>query len=297
MKIVKTDLQFKDLGTKPFAIHTPSEHIQLHSVCVILGKRGSGKSFFASNLMHWLDFNRICIISPTYESNYAQFRRLGVAEDDIFNPDDPHVVQKIIDIVNAERDDLLEYRQKLAMLKELKEIIKNPWDLSENYHLFSEFIGLDGNWIEPEHKWGGRKPKIAVMVDDAQSTAIFRNRRFLNLVTRSRHIGSMPGDEASIGISMFICCQNYTATGGGLPKVVRGNLTHFAMFRNKNRDELNLVAKEMSGEVSPEKFLEVYDYIMSDEEDKHVFMFVDLHRKPNHPSMFRKSYTSFVVPT
>ena len=54
---------------------------------------------------------------------------------------------------------------------------------------------------------------------------------------------------------------------------------------------------EMSGEVSPERFLEVYDYIMSDEEDKHVFMFVDLYRKPNHPSMFRKSYTSFVVPT
>ena len=39
----------------------------------------------------------------------------------------------------------------------------------------------------------------------------------------------------------------------------------------------------MSGEVSPEKFLEVYDYIMSSEEDKHAFfMFVDLHRKPNH---------------
>ena len=183
------------------------------------------------------------------------------------------------------------------MLKELKEVIKNPQQLQENYYLFSEFIGLDGNWIEPEHKWGGRRPKMALFMDDAQSTAIFRNRRFLNLVTRSRHIGSMPGDEASIGISMFICCQNYTATGGGLPKVVRGNLTHFAMFRNKNRDELNLVAKEMSGEVSPEKFLEVYDYIMSDEEDKHVFMFVDLHRKPNHPSMFRKSYTSFVVPT
>ena len=89
MKIVKTDLRFKDLGTKPFAIDTPPEHIQLHSVCVILGKRGSGKSFFASNLMHWLDFDRILIISPTYESNYAQFRRLGVARRRAyFTPDD-----------------------------------------------------------------------------------------------------------------------------------------------------------------------------------------------------------------
>ena len=59
------------------------------------------------------------------------------------------------------------------MLKELKEIIKNPHDLQENYHLFSEFIGLDGRWIQPEHKWGGRKPKIAVMVDDAQAPLSF----------------------------------------------------------------------------------------------------------------------------
>ena len=76
------------------------------------------------------------------------------------------------------------------MLKELKEIIKNPHDLQENYGLFSEIDSFGRRWIQPEHKWGGRKPKIAVMVDDAQSTAIFRNRRFLNLVTRSRHIGS-----------------------------------------------------------------------------------------------------------
>ena len=105
----------------------------------------------------------------------------------------------------------------------------------------------------------------------------------------------MPGDEASIGVSMFIAVQNYTATGGGLPKAIRGNCTHMALWRTKNTDELNLIAKEMAGEVSPEKFLEVYNYIMSDEDDKHVCMFIDLHRKPEHPSMFRRSYLDFVV--
>ena len=34
---------------------------------------------------------------------------------------------------------------------------------------------------------------------------------------------------------------------------------------------------------------------MSDEEDRHVFMFIDLHKEDNHPSMFRKNYTDFVV--
>jgi hypothetical protein len=34
---------------------------------------------------------------------------------------------------------------------------------------------------------------------------------------------------------------------------------------------------------------------MTNEGDKHVCMFIDLHRKPEHPSMFRKNYTEFVV--
>ena len=45
-----------------------------------------------------------------------------------------------------------------------------------------------------------------------------------------------------------------------------------ALWRTKNKDELNLIAKEMAGEVSPEEFIEVYNYIMSDEEDRHVFI-------------------------
>ena len=296
MKLVKTDLKFKDLGTAAFAIETPPEHIKLHSLLLCVGKSKSGKSFFASNLMDWLEFDRILIISPTYESNYAQFKRLGVAKEDIFNPEDAHSIQKIVDIVNAERDDLLEYRQKLAMLKELKANIKNPYDLQDNYHLFSEFIGLDGQWIEPKHKWGGQKPKLVLFVDDAQSTRIFRNPKFCNLCVLSRHLGAFEdSDEASVGLSIILNIQNYTAQSGGLPKAIRGNCTHMALWRTKNKDELNLIAKEMAGEVSPETFLEIYQYCMRDEDDKHAFLFVDLHKKDSHPSMFRKNYTDFVV--
>jgi len=85
----------------------------------------------------------------------------------------------------------------------------------------------------------------------------------------------------------FIYASNYVATGGGLPKAIRGSCTHMALWRTKNTDELNLIAKEMAGEV--------YNYIMSDEDDKHVCMFIDLHRKPEHPSIFRRSYLDFVV--
>ena len=105
----------------------------------------------------------------------------------------------------------------------------------------------------------------------------------------------MPEDEPSLGVSLIMCVQSYTATGGSLPRAIRQNLTHFGLFRCRNKDTLDLISKELAGEVSPEKFLAVYRYIMADEEDKHVMMFVDLFRKPEHPSMFRKNYTEFVV--
>ena len=296
MKIVKTGLKFKDMGTAAFAIETPPLHIKLNALVLCVGKSKSGKSFFASNLMDWLKFDRKIIVSPTYESNYSQYKRLGVAKEDIFSPDQIDVVQKIVDIVNAERDDLLEYRQKMAMLKELKANIKNPYDLQENYHLFSEFIGLDGQWIEPVHKWGGRKPKLVLFVDDAQSTRIFRNPKFCNLCVLSRHLGAFEdSDEASIGLSIILSVQNYTAQSGGIPKAIRGNCTHMALWRTKNKDELNLIAKEMAGEVDVEKFHRYYEFCMKDEDDKHAFMFIDLHKKDSHPSSFRKNYTDFVV--
>jgi hypothetical protein len=297
MKIVKTNLKFKTSGNAPFVYETPAEHIKNHTVMVLCGPRGCGKDHSATNIIEMLKYDVVISITPSgsFESNHAQYKRLNIQPEHVFDPDDPQVVQKITNIIDSLRDDLLEYRQKLKMLKELKANIKNPFDLHENYHLFSEFIGLDGNWVTPEHKYGGRYPKVCVLASDVQSTLLFRNRQWLNLCIKSRHVSPMPLDEPSLGVSLIMCVQSYTSQGGSLPRAIRQNMTHFGLWRLRNQDTLDLISKELSGEVSPEKFLEVYQYIMADEEDKHVMMFVDLFRKPEHPSMFRRNYTEFVV--
>jgi len=295
MNTESTGLQFKELGTQPFSIETPAKHIKLHCVLLAVAKRGSGKSFFISNLLHWLDFSRISIISPTFESNYQQFKSLGVKGQDIFDPDDPQTPQAIIDLVNGERDDLLEYRQKLKIYNEVKKLYKHPNNLEDDLAIFSEYVDpITGKWTPPYHEWGGKRPKLALFVDDAQSTCIFRSRKFLNMVTRHRHLGSMPGDEPSIGLSIFIAVQNYTATGGGLPKAIRGNATHLALWKTKNERELKLISEELSGEVSPERFLELYNYAM-DQGGDYAMLFVDLHPKIEHPSQFRMNYTDFII--
>lgn len=289
MKLVQTELKFSKAGTAPFAIETAPEHIKLHTVMLLVGKRGSGKTFLASHLLRWLGFDKIILVSPTFESNQSQLKGLPITDN--LDPDDPDVVQKINDIVNAERDSILNYRRQLEVIKELKANYHGSLD-----HLFSEYKDARGNWVMPTHYLNGRKPRIAVFLDDAQSTKIFRNSAFLNLATRSRHVGSFPGDEGSIGVSLFIGVQNYTAQGGGLPRVIRGNATHMALFRTKNNKELDLISQEFAGEVSPDTFKEVYEFVMNlDPSDKYVSLFVDLHPKPEHPSMFRRNYIDFVV--
>mgnify|MGYP006090248393 FL=1 len=44
----------------------------------------------------------------------------------LFDPNDPQVVQKIVDVMKTERKAWLEYIQNFAILKELEDLIKNP---------------------------------------------------------------------------------------------------------------------------------------------------------------------------
>jgi len=290
-------IKFINPGTNAFAIETKPEHIKLHTITLACGKRGSGKSFFISNLLNWLDFDIITLVSPTADSNYSQFKHLNIQKEHIFEPEDPDVVQKITDIVDNERDLLVDYRQKIQILKELKELYKRPNNLNnENTQLFSEYIDpITQKWITPIHRFNGRHPKIACFVDDAQGSRIFQNRKFLNLALKHRHCGSFQNsDEASIGLSLFIAIQSYTSQSSSLPRAIRNNCTHFALFRSKNEKELKLIAEEFSGEVSPDTFMKIYDYVMQDV-NPHSMLFIDLHKKKEHPSMFRKNYNEFII--
>ena len=65
------------------------------------------------------------------------------------------------------------------------------------------------------------------------------------------------------------------------------------MFSLKDKKQLDEIAQECSGEFSPETFMKVYDKAV---QDKHDFLFVDLHFKPNHPSGFRRNFDEFIVP-
>jgi hypothetical protein len=100
----------------------------------------------------------------------------------------------------------------------------------------------------------------------------------------------MPG---AVGCSMLFNVQSWKTSIGGLPKALRNNLTLMLLFKTTSTKELADIAESVEGEISTEKFLAVCN---SAWKNPHDFLLIDLHPKPNHPSMFRRNFETFLIP-
>jgi len=282
-------IKYKNLGTPSFNVETPSDHVKLHTLMFCVAKKGSGKTFFITNLLRMLPFDRIIVVSPTFNSNKKMMDQLNIDEMDVLDPDDPNTIQRIYDIVNAERDELEMYREKLKMYEQFEKQLTSSAFISDEFLL--EFFNGD-EFVKPTHKYGGRNPVIGVFIDDAQNSKIMGSK-LSNLCIKHRHLGAFKDGSPAIGVSLFIAVQNYIATGHGLPKPIRGNASHLAIWRTGNKKELELLAREQSGEVDEETFYKVYNFVFDEKASKHDFLFVDLAPKDHH-TQFRKNYNELI---
>jgi len=303
MRTEPVGIKFQDLGNPAFSIPTPDHHISLCNICLCVAKKQSGKTYFLSNLLYQLQeansIHRIFILSDTFNSNKKMMENLNIRPEDVISPNDENAINYIIDEINNERDLILEYREKLKIYDELKKLYKYPSKLpGELHHLFQEYIDtVKMNFVKPEHWNNGKKPSIALMCDDIQSTSLIGSKAFKNLCIKCRHVGSFEDGEPPIGCSIFIAVQNYTASGNeGIPKSCRGNINTCAIWRTGNMKELDLWATEMSGVIPKQRLLDAYNHVMDkDPDNRHNFLFVDLTPKKCHPSPFRMNYTDWIL--
>ncbi|CAL6429370.1 unnamed protein product [Bathycoccus prasinos] len=297
------NLKFKDLGNDAFSVSTPTEHISLNSVILLVAKKQSGKTFFASNLMNQLKqvkaCDRIFVISDTFNSNKKMMEHLDIKREDIFSPNDPNVIPEITKRIEAERDDLLEYRQNLKMYNQYRQTLEqaNRYDTDITEEMLLFYNPDTGRFEKPKHKYNGRKPAIFIFCDDIQSSQLVGDRKFRNFVIKHRHIGAFENGEPPIGCSMIIAVQNYTTQGNeGLPKAIRGNANCVAVWKTGNVKELDLLATELSGQIPKKDILDAYEYAMNKEPgNRHNFLFIDLTPKKEHPSPFRFNYNEWIL--
>lgn len=268
---------------------TDSSLPKMHCVTLVVGKRNSGKTVATINLIEKMKYDYVIAVSPTMNSNKEIMDRLNI-EYVFEDVEDISVIDSIKKIVEDEAQDLERYRNQMKEYNTLLKNIRNGNIINED-HLLTYFA--ENEFIKPKHKWNGKKPRIAVLFDDMLGSMIYSRPRKLNsLATYSRHIGQL-SEGGSIGVSLFFLIQSFKCQTAGLNKVIRNQCTQMILFRTKDEGELNDIACSVSGEISKEQFLDVYDYAMADP-DPYPFLFIDLHKKESHPSMFRIRFDKFI---
>lgn len=277
------------------AYETDPDMPKMHNVVVIVGKRAAGKSVAAINLIEKMKYDYVIAVSPTMDSNKEIMSRLNIQHT--FNdPDDLTCIDKIKEIVNEEARDLERYRYEM---KEYNKLMRNIRDGNRvDDDLMLKFFEANtygmNDFIKPKHKWNGKKPRIAVIFDDMLGSLIYSRPRKINaLSTYSRHLGQLQ-EGGSIGVSLYFLIQSFKMQTGGLNRVIRNQCTQLIVFRTKDLAELSDIADSCGGEISKETFIKVYDYAIETGGD-HPFLFIDLHKKTEHPSMFRIKFDKFIL--
>lgn len=260
-------------------------------VNVCCGKRRSGKSVAVVNLIERMKFDYCIVVSPTMNSNKELMDRLKV-EHVFEDVDDTSVIDKIKKIIQDEADELERYRENLKHYNQMMKDMKEGKFLDDN--LLLQYFD-NNRFLKPEHRWNGEKPKIAVVFDDCLGSMLYSKPRKLNgLATYSRHLGQLK-EGGAIGCSLFFMIQSFKCQVGGLNKVIRNQCTSMIVFKTKDKKELQDIAESCSGEISEEVFYNVYDRAIGDG-NNHEFLFIDLHKKDHHESMFRKRFDEFIIP-
>ena len=271
-----------------FSIETPRDLPRAHQLMCAVGARGMGKTVCVTNFIKMMPFDYTIAVSPTLGSNKELLKKINI-QHTFPDPDDETVIPSIRAIIEQEAADLDEYNTKMAKYKRMFES-KRPSPIFEDADLLDFWNGRD--FEKPKHKWGGRKPIIAVLFDDVLGSKLFQKPRPLNqFVSFHRHLGALETMPGAIGCSCFFLVQSYTSQPG-LPRTVRNNCTSFILFKSHNQKELDQIASELAGEIPKSKFLKAYNEALK---DKHDFLFVDLFSKIHFPSIFRRNFNQFIL--
>lgn len=278
-----------------FACETPPNMPKAHFLCAVIAPRGYGKGLITTAFLEKLPIDRLIVVSPSASSNKALLDRLKrmLAPSDVYaDVNDISVIDRIIEKIDQERDELEDYLEALKRYKRVMKGLDAPLFRVSDDDLLASF---DGNRFKPpEHKWNGRRPCICVWFDDIFGSQLMLGRgarKISELCIKHRHMGQLK-EGGAIGCSLIFNMQAYKSAQGGLPKALRGNLTLLMLGRMKSEKDLDAVADEVAGEVARETFYRVFKQAT---DRPHSFLVIDMHPKKNHPSQFRRGLDTFIV--
>jgi len=275
---------------------TPEMMPNLCTQLLCCGAKGMGKTIAIVNLVKKLNFDRIFLISPTAKSNHSILSMINIDEDDMYeDTDDLTIIDDIISKVEQEGKEYDEYHEKMKEYNEFNRKIKN-----NQFNLISDedletFMNDANEIVKPEHYLDGRRPKVALILDDILGSFLMSKgiRKVNNLAIRHRHIAPVNAEgSGAVGISTFFLTQTFRCQTGGISKPIRSNCNSLIIFKTKNENEFNDLRDEVAGEIGKDLFTKIYE-IATDE--PHSFLFIDFNPKKEHPSRYRKNLDTFLI--
>lgn len=97
-----------------------------------------------------------------------------------------------------------------------------------------------------------KRPSGLLILDDCSHSPLYSTSRknpLTNLVLRARHCAH------GLGLSILLMCQSYRT---GVPRAMRLNTTHFALFGTQNTKEIEAMAEECSSMIGFERFCQLF---------------------------------------
>lgn len=217
--------------------------------CIIglIGSTGSGKSHLALGLVKRLrtegSIDRVYLISPTCRSNIL-YQAVLTPEDHVYEDIGPNIFSSLkeVEVDCAARAE--QYRLDLEYAIAYSTFRGGRIVSSLQEHL------LESRGYRMVH---AVRPKPILILDDCSHSAIFSvssKNPFVNLVLRSRHCGG------GTGLSIMMIAQTFTS---GIPRCLRQNFTHLAVFRTESRRERKSIYEEVGGMVSEGEFNRLFE--------------------------------------
>jgi len=221
--------------------NTKKHSFQEPGIKLIIGTRGTGKSYTAAKIMLEAQkekvFDVVYFITPTFDSNKAHWSQFNIEEENVFYPN-RESIGLVLSKIETDRDEFEDYLVELEIYQRFKRETKNKNTIGkmENENLLEYmdygYVGENGtinNKIQkPEWKYKHisgkiRPPTSLLIMDDVLgSTALSQSESFTKLCIMNRHIAplSEPFDNRqALGCSVIILSQCYSSRQG-IPKTL-----------------------------------------------------------------------------
>lgn len=278
-------------GQSAFTIPT-DDFLKLHTLCLVSGRRGGGKSVAIANLLRVAMergyFDRCLVITPTYGSNRRIWDMCGVKEADALPPT-KDAIRKVTQMIEEEKnahDEYVhikkkyqEYQQRIS-----KRVLSQSDVRALNHHAAAyDSMGFFDRPPVWRYKDDSHPARIALVIDDCVGTPVYLPSGGLTaFCVAHRH-------HAQIGCSVFMLVQSYCAKEA-VNRAIRENTCVLLLFKCVQESQLKKIYEESDLPVSYEAFLKM---CLDCHKEKYGFLTMDFSADdPQH--RFRKNFGEFL---